>query len=88
MTAFPDGIGGGVETRRSYLAEDFPTGSQRSVSRWLKTLIGRDDVIRVWLKPVGSKVPVWTHDGPLREIPELDELFTVEVDETAESVAA
>jgi len=88
MTAFPNGLGGGVETRRSYLAEDFPTGSQRSVSRWLKTLVGREDVIRVWLKPVGSKAEVWHHVGPLDELPVLDDIFVVEEQPDIEAIAA
>lgn len=69
------GVGGGVETKRSYLAEDFPTGSERSVMRWLKTLLGRDDVVRIWLRPVDSKDVIWHHDGPLDELPELGSLF-------------
>lgn len=70
-----DGVGIGAETARSYLAEDVPSGSQRSVERWLKTLIGRNDVSRVWIKPLGSKETVWHHDGPLLEVPRLDALF-------------
>lgn len=76
-----------METRRSYLAEEFPSGSHRSVSRWLKSLVDRDDVVRVWLKPVGSKVAVWTHEGPLNAVPDLDDLFrsdTTEASDTAE----
>ena len=77
MTAFPDGLSAGIETKRSYTAQEFPGGSQRSVTRWLKSLVDRDDVIRVWLTPVGSKVAVWEHAGPLVEVPDLDHLFEV-----------
>ena len=77
MTAFPDGLSAGMETQRSYTAQDFPGGSQRTVTRWLKGLIDREDVIRLWLTPVGSKVAVWEHSGPLTEVPDLDHLFEV-----------
>jgi hypothetical protein len=75
MNPFTDGLSAGLETSRSYTSEDFPSGSQRSVDRWLTTLVGRDDVIRVWLKPIGSKATVWEHTGPLATAPDLDELF-------------
>ncbi len=70
-----DGLGGGVETTRQYLSEDFPGGSQRTVERWLKSLIGRTDVQRVWFKPIGSKTTIWQHVGPLTEMPDIGHLF-------------
>ena len=73
-----DGFGAGVETRRSYLAEEFPTGSQRNLVRWLTTLLHRDDVQRIWLKAVGSKDEIWSHEGTLHEIPDLDYLFAAQ----------
>ena len=70
-----DGLGAGVETTRQYLSEDFPGGSQRTVERWLKTMIGRNDVVRIWFKPMGSKQVIWQHRGPLTSMPDLSHLF-------------
>ncbi|MGI9607226.1 MAG: hypothetical protein ACR2P0_13910 [Acidimicrobiales bacterium] len=69
------GLGGGVETTRSYLAQDFASGSKQSVMRWLKTIIERGDVQRVWLRAMGTKDILWSHEGPLRDLPDLDVLF-------------
>ena len=85
MTTFPEGLGGGLETTRSYVTETFPTGSKRSVTRWLTSLVGREDVVRVWLQPIGSKSKIWEHLGPLEAAPDLDALFAVD---STESVAA
>ena len=84
-----DGLGAGVETTRQYLSEDFPSGSQRTVERWLKTMIGRNDVVRIWFKPIGSKQVIWHHSGPLTAMPDLDHLFERDdADETDLAVAA
>ena len=83
MTRFPDGVGGGAETVRSYVAEEFPSGAPRSVARWLKTLVGRDDIVRVWLKPVGSRDTIWEHTGRLDEVPDLDAFLAEGVDADA-----
>ena len=83
-TSLESGIGIGVETTRSYLAEDVPSGSRQTVIRHLKALVDRDDVQRVWLTPIGSKIAVWEHIGPLTEVPDLDHLFT----ESAPAAAA
>ena len=85
MTMYPDGLGGGLETTRSYLAEEFATGSPRTVTRWLRTLVGREDVVRVWLTPAGAKATIWSHVGPLHEVPDLESLLTADA---AEPVAA
>lgn len=69
------GVGLGAETRRCYLSADVPSGSARSVEKWLKTLLGRDDVQRIWMKPIGSKDTIWYHDGPLDALPDLRVLF-------------
>jgi len=82
MTPFPDGLSAGVETNRSYTAQEFPGGSQRTVTSWLKILLDQPDVLRVWLTPVGSKDAIWEHRGPLNEMPDLDHLF-VTVEELA-----
>lgn len=83
-----DGLGGGVETTRQYLSEDFPGGSQRTVERWLKTLIGRNDVQRIWFKPMGSKSVIWEHRGPLTALPDLSHLFERDHEPEIELAAA
>ena len=76
MSASIDGgIGIGVETTRSYLAEDIPSGAHATVVRYLKTLVGRDDVIRIWFTPIGSKTTIWEHSGPLVELPDIAQVF-------------
>ncbi len=82
-----DGLGAGVETRRQYLSEDFPGGSQRTVERWLKTMIGRNDVQRIWFKAMGSKAVIWEHRGPLTSMPNLDHLFACDAVELELSAA-
>ena len=49
------GVSIGIETTRSYQAEDVPSGSQRSVARVLKTLLDRNDIARIWMTPIGEK---------------------------------
>ncbi len=85
---FSDGVGIGIETTRSYLAETVASGSERTTMQHLKQLLGRTDVVRVWLTPIGAKTPAWSHDGPLEELPQLSPMFAViDDDETLEQAA-
>ena len=38
-------------------------------------MIGRNDVVRIWFKPMGSKKVIWQHRGPLTSMPDLSHLF-------------
>ena len=80
------GVSIGIETTRSYQAEDVPSGSQRSVERVLKTLLDRNDIARIWMTPIGEKEPIWEHRGPLNTIPNIDALFAADEVTTERSV--
>jgi len=69
------GVSIGIETTRSYQAEDVPSGSQRSVERVLKTLLDRNDIVRIWMTPVEEKDRIWEHRGVLNTLPKIDALF-------------
>jgi len=69
------GVSIGIETTRAYQAEDVPSGSQRSVERVLKTLLNRNDIVRIWMTPIGEKERIWEHRGLLNTLPNVDALF-------------
>ncbi len=73
-----DGVGIGIETTRAYIAEDVPSGSERTTMTVLKSLIGRSDIVRIWLTPHGSKHAVWQHRGVLSSLPDLTLFFDAE----------
>jgi hypothetical protein len=80
------GVSIGIETTRTYEAEDVPSGSQRSVERVLKTLLDRTEIARIWMAPIGEKEPIWDHPGPLKTLPNLDALFAADKVTTEGSV--
>ena len=80
------GVSIGIETTRTYEAEDVPSGSQRSVERVLKTLLDRTEIARIWMAPIGEKDSIWEHRGPLNTLPNIDALFAADEVTTEGSV--